>query len=168
MSIAPAAADRPFQRWRQPLLAALVTTALGGSAYFAGWAWPLMFPKPVFVAEAPAGCDLSASACTAVLDASRFIRAQVAPGTRQAGRPMRLLVETGGFTPAAMSVELTGKDMNMGLVTTGLLDTGGGTFAGDATLPVCVRGRMVWQATLIATAPEAVYRAVFHLGVGGS
>jgi hypothetical protein len=55
--------------------------------------------------------------------------------------------------------------MNMGLISAGLLDTGGGSFAGDVLLPVCVRQRMTWRARVTAGGPDGVHLATFEFEI---
>jgi len=56
--------------------------------------------------------------------------------------------------------------MNMGLIRHELIDSGGGSFAGDAILPVCVRRRMTWRAIVSARGADGRYRAAFDFEVG--
>jgi hypothetical protein len=51
--------------------------------------------------------------------------------------------------------------MNMGLIERPLLESVGGTFIGEVVLPVCIRRRMRWHATVTAEGPDGVSKARF-------
>lgn len=55
-----------------------------------------------------------------------------------------------------VSMDFTGAEMNMGLNRV-VLPAQGGAYRGEATLPLCVTGRMLWRATLtLDTGTETV------------
>jgi hypothetical protein len=58
-------------------------------------------------------------------------------------------VTTSGFAPGRVEVDFAGIEMNMGLNRPELAARGGGRFAGQVTLPVCITGAMDWQATVL-------------------
>ena len=62
--------------------------------------------------------------------------------------PVQILVVLRGLQPDKVEVDFLGVEMNMGLHRLPLSDVGGGRYAGETTLPVCVTGKMVWQATV--------------------
>lgn len=49
----------------------------------------------------------------------------------------------------------------MGLIERPLLESGGGTFIGEVVLPVCIRRRMRWHATVTAEGPGGVSKTRF-------
>ncbi len=151
--------------WQAPLLGVILIAILGGAAYLLSLSWPLLFPKPVFRATAPAECDLRASACTAAFDESRFIRLDLEPKTLRATRPLSVAIETAGFPVDTVSIEFSGVNMDMGLIKNELVDIGVGSFAGETILPVCVRRQMSWQAMVTATGPDNVHQATFGFEV---
>ncbi len=165
MSTAPAAIGRTRPLLRLLLLGAAMAMSLGGMAYLASWSWPMLFPAPLYVTVAPTGCDLHSGPCTAVFDGDRFIRLEMEPKTLLANQPLRVLVDTAGFAAEEASVEFTGIAMNMGVITAEMLDTGGGSFAGDAILPVCVRRSMAWRARVTAIGPDGIHRATFDFEI---
>ena len=151
--------------WRNALTGGAVALVLGSLAYLLMRSWPLLFPPQLFIATAPPGCDLHAGPCAAAFDATRFIRLAIEPKAVVPNEPLRLLVDTAGFNAASVDVEFRGVDMNMGLIRNELMDTGGGSFTGDAVLPVCVRRRMSWQAIAVAQGDDAVHQATFYFEV---
>lgn len=149
----------------QTLLGIAAAALLGGLAYLLALSWPLLFPPPVFESRAADGCDLLVGACTASFDDTRFIRLSIEPESLQPNKPLQLLVDTAGFRTEEVAVEFSGIDMNMGLIRNKLLDSGGGSFSGNAVLPVCVRQRMAWRAIVTAGGPDGVHRASFDFEV---
>jgi len=152
--------------WRGGLVGVALALLLGGLAYLVAARWTALFPPPVFAATAAPGCALSSGPCAATFDATRFIRLQTEPRMPLANEPLRVLVDTAGFRADSATITLSGIDMNMGLVHGDLLDSGRGSFAGEVTLPACVRRRMTWRATVTAHGADGVYRAAFELEVG--
>jgi hypothetical protein len=165
MSMPPAAIARPWPLRRLVLTGAGMAVVLGGLTYLVSWSWPLLFPRPLFITSAPADCDLHSGPCTAVFGSDRFMRLEMEPKTLVATQPFRVRVDTAGFAAEDVSVEFSGTTMNMGVITANILDTGGGSFAGDAILPVCVRRRMTWRAIVTAIGPDGIYRASFDFEI---
>ena len=165
MNTRPAAIERSGPWRRLVLTGAAMAMVLGGLAYIASRSWPLLFPTPLYSTIAPTACDLHRGPCTATFGNDRFIRLELEPKTLLAAHPLRVLVDTDGFRAEGVSVEFSGTTMNMGLISAEILDTGGGTFAGDTILPVCVRRRMTWQARVTASGPDGIHRATFDFEI---
>lgn len=166
MSASHAMPGRSATGYRRALAVLGVAAALGGAAYLLASAWQALTVQPQSSADADAGCDLNAGPCAVSFDEARFIRLEIAPRPVPATQPLRLLIDTGGIAADEVRVEFSGVDMNMGLLSVPLLDVGGGSFAGDATLPVCVRRRMTWRATVIAEGEQGIHRAGFVFDAG--
>src|SRR5574343_53364 len=66
-----------------------------------------------------------------------------APLTFTLSPPERIL-----HTPAAAWVDLTGDDMDMGLIRISLQQNADGSWTGTGSIPVCVTGTMRWRARL--------------------
>lgn len=150
---------------RQTLIGVGMAIALGALAYLAAWGWSQLFPAPVFTAAAPSGCELHAGPCSATFGSGRSIELELEPKTLPANQPLRILVDAGGLPADRASVEFSGIDMNMGLISASLLNTGDGTFSGDVILPVCVRRAMAWQATVVTKGTAGTHRATFRFEV---
>jgi hypothetical protein len=58
-------------------------------------------------------------------------------------------VEIDGMAAEKVSVDFAGVSMNMGFNRPALERTTSWRFSGQAILPVCVTGRMTWQATVL-------------------
>ena len=141
---------------------ALVVVSLAGLGFATAVGWNLLFPAPVFQAQMDASCSLHAGPCRARFSDGSTISLTITPQTPAANQPLRLTVETSGQQPDEVSVALQGRTMNMGLIRTPLLDTGHGAFTGDTTLPMCVRDRMNWTATVVSAGTRGRYRAGFN------
>ena len=70
-----------------------------------------------------------------------------------------------GRQPVGVEVSFQGVDMNMGLHRLPLA-AAGGRFVGETTLPVCVTGRMVWQATVMLETGRANVTVPFRFVSG--
>ena len=146
-----------------PVLAGiLVAVSLGGLAYATSVGWDVLFPQSVFEAYVDSSCDLQTGPCSAHFGDGSSLTLSISPPTPAANQPLRLTVEAGGHTPDQVDVELQGRHMNMGLIRSPLLDIGHGLFAGDTTLPMCVRKSMTWTATVVSEGPAGHYRAGFE------
>ncbi|MCB1725156.1 MAG: hypothetical protein KDJ39_15835 [Gammaproteobacteria bacterium] len=153
----------PGRSPRPPALA--VALLLGAIAYLVSAAWPLLFPHRQYLASPAPDCDVGSGACTATFDDTRYIRLAQRTAGPLADTALPLLIETGGMSTTHVAIEFSGSGMDMGLVRRELTDVGDGSFAGDVTLPVCIRRHMTWQAIVVADTADAEYRARFRLGV---
>lgn len=110
---------------------------------------PLLMPQADAVAEADPGCDLHAGACAAALPGGGRLRFALTPRPIAAAAPLQASVEIEGATASRVAIDFAGIDMNMGYYRPTLAPAGAGRFSGAAMLPVCVTGRMAWQATVL-------------------
>ena len=113
---------------------------------------PLLLPKADVTVQPDPACDLQARACLATLPSGGTV--ELAMGTRPIPlvKPFAVEVRTSGFTPSRVEVDFAGIDMNMGFNRPQLEARGDGRHVGEATLPVCITGRMDWQATVLVEA----------------
>lgn len=148
-----------------PLFGIGLALLFGAASYLLAISWPLLFPRAEFHAEPAPQCDLATDACAAAFDAQRFIRLKMRPQDYSPSSALPVVVDTAGFAVDTLSIEFSGVDMNMGLIRHELVDTGGGSFAGDVVLPVCVRRQMRWRAIVNAAGADGVHRATFTFDV---
>jgi hypothetical protein len=80
--------------------------------------------------------------------------------------PIRVSVSIAGLPAGRVEVEFQGVDMNMGLHRLPLVSAGSGRFSGETTLPVCVTGQMVWQATILIEADRKNISVPFRFESG--
>lgn len=118
---------------------------------------PMLLPKADVTVQPDAACDLNRSPCSAVLPGGGKLTLVLSPRPIPMVKPFKVEVRFEGFAAERVEVDFSGVDMNMGLNRPVLANVGNGVFAGEGTLPVCVTGRMAWQATLlIETAKERI------------
>lgn len=110
---------------------------------------PLLMPKADITTNPDPGCDLHQAACTAPLPAGGKVTFALTPRPIPVTTPLEMRVDLDGIAADKVSVDFAGVSMNMGFNRPALTAAGGGHFAGQATLPVCVTGRMTWQATVL-------------------
>lgn len=110
---------------------------------------PLLLPRAdVSVSPLP-GCDLQAGPCEARLPEGGVVRLTLSPRPIPVTAPLDLLVEMQGMAASRVEVDFAGVTMNMGFNRPRLVSAGDGRFQGQTQLPVCVTGRMTWQATVL-------------------
>jgi hypothetical protein len=67
-----------------------------------------------------------------------------------------------GLTARQVEIDFSGVTMNMGYNRQPLLAETPDRYAGDATIPVCVTGRMQWLATLMVETDRQRIAVPFH------
>lgn len=110
---------------------------------------PLLLPRADVTAVPDAGCDLRRQACAVMLPDGARIELSIAPRPIPILAPLRVEVAVTGLKAARVEVDFAGESMNMGYNRSKLAVTTPGRYSGEASLPVCVSGRMAWVATLI-------------------
>lgn len=131
------------------ILLALALIAVVGYKYS-----PLLLPKADLTLTPIAGCDLNQRACRAELPGGGVIELAIEPRPIPVVKPMQVTVAVSGLAPAGVEIDFAGVSMNMGYNRVALDAAGDGRFAGEATIPVCVTGRMAWRATLMLETPS--------------
>lgn len=96
-----------------------------------------------------AGCDLNAQACAAELPGGGRIALSITPRPIPVVKPLRINANLSGIAADKLEIDFAGVSMDMGYQRQLLVADGHGGFSGEAMLPVCVTGRMTWQATLL-------------------
>lgn len=110
---------------------------------------PLLLPKADVTVSPAAGCDLHSGACSVTLpDGGRLVFA-LTPRPIPVTALLDMVVELDGLQADQVAVDFAGVNMNMGFNRSDLAPNGPGRFVGQTTLPVCVTGRMTWQATVL-------------------
>lgn len=110
---------------------------------------PLLLTKADLTIEPIAGCDLNKQACAADLPGGARLDLAITPRPVPVVKPLLVSVRVRGMVADKVEIDFTGLSMNMGYNRKNLVADGQGGFGGEAMLPVCISGRMVWQATLI-------------------
>lgn len=110
----------------------------------AGYLW---LPRADLALPLVEGCRLDRQACSAALPGAGKVELALEPRPVPTSAPVRIVVTVEHAQPSAVAVRFEGVDMNMGLHRVPL-QARDGRHVGETTLPVCVTGRMVWQATV--------------------
>lgn len=107
-------------------------------------------------------CNLKAGGCETLLKAGGRVKFQIAPNTIPLLKPLDLEVQVSGLEVGKVEVDFAGVDMNMGFNRNRLSASGAGRYTGQATLPVCVRKRMDWEAKVMLYTDEALITVPFR------
>lgn len=110
-----------------------------------GYLWLPKADVPLPLVE---NCRLDQQACASDLPGGGRIGISIEPRPIPTAQPFSLSIDLAGIQPDRVEVDFTGVGMNMGVTRLRLEAAGGGRYAGQVTLPVCVTGSMVWQATV--------------------
>jgi len=110
---------------------------------------PLLLPQADMTLQPAPGCNLHEKACAATLPEGGTVRLAVTPRPIPVTTPLEIVVELDGLPADRVSVDFAGVSMAMGFNRPVLVAAGAQRFVGQATLPVCVSGRMEWQATVL-------------------
>lgn len=110
---------------------------------------PLLLPKADVTVQPEAACDLHRGPCAVRLPDGGRVELSTDARPIPMVKPFKVQVAVSGLNPSRVEVDFAGIDMDMGLNRPALADQGGGRYAADASLPVCVTGRMDWQATVL-------------------
>ena len=110
---------------------------------------PMLLPHTDLSVAPDAACDLQQAPCRVALPGGGAIVADVSLRPIPLVRPFSFELQVEGVAVDAVEVDFSGMDMSMGFNRPLLKALGNGRFSADVTLPVCVTGRMLWQATVL-------------------
>ena len=115
-----------------------------------------------------AGCDLNAQTCAAELPGGGRIALSITPRPIPVVKPLRIGVNLSGIAADKLAIDFAGVSMDMGYQRQQLVADGHGGFSGEAMLPVCVTGRMTWQATLLIDSGRQRFAVPFRFAAPGA
>jgi hypothetical protein len=127
---------------------------------------PLLMPKADLSILPEAGCNLEKSSCSAALPDGGRIHLSLSPSPIPVSSPLDMTVEVSGLEADKVEIDFAGVSMNMGFNRPILAAAGPGRFAGRTTLPVCVTGRMEWQATVLVESGSRRIAVPFRFEAG--
>ena len=127
---------------------------------------PLLLPKADVTVNPDPGCNLQLGPCGAPLPDGGRLRLSLTPRPIPVTEPLALVVEVEGPAADKVTVDFAGVSMNMGFNRPTLGPAGPGRFAGQAVLPVCVTGRMTWQATVLVESGSRRIAIPFRFDAG--
>lgn len=138
------------------ILAMLAVAALG----------VLWLPRADVLVPLVEGCRLDRQACAAMLPGGGRLEVTLEPRPVTASGPLRVIVTVSGLRPEQVGVDFRGVEMNMGLHHLVLEEAGAGRYAAETALPVCVTGKMMWQATVLIAAERKNISVPFRFESG--
>jgi hypothetical protein len=132
---------------RPRLSTVVMVLLLAGLAGLGAWLAPRLRTAADVVLPI-AACDPGLQECRVALPDGRTLGFTIAPRPIVPLRPLELTVLLDGPAPQEVRLDLNGADMEMGLSRAMLHAEAPGRYVGRTSLPLCVTGRMRWQATL--------------------
>lgn len=134
-----------------------------GAIAVAGYQFsPLLLPKADLTVTPETGCDLNRQGCRVVLPEGATLELDISPHPIPVVRPLKVAATINGVAARKVEIDFAGATMNMGYNRVTLLPGDAGRYLGDATLPVCVTGRMEWVATLLIETNRRHIAVPFH------
>lgn len=129
------------------LLDAAILLALAVLAV-AGYKLAPLFNPKTDIALPLSNCNLGKQACVVTLPDGGQLEFSIEPRPILALKPLQLQATIKGATVKKVEVDFVGTDMKMGY-NRPQLEGGNGRFNGQANLPVCITGKMEWDATVL-------------------
>lgn len=145
------------------MLILLALVALGAAGYVLA---PLLTPR-TDVTLPMSNCDLGQTACMISLPDGGQVEVAIDPHPILALKPLNLLAIATGTEVRQIEIDFTGVDMKMGYNRPKLEPLGEGRFAGQASLPVCITGKMPWEATVLIGTRRSIIAAPFRFEAEG-
>lgn len=127
---------------------------------------PLLLPKSDLTLTGDPACDLQRTACRVVLPDGGSLELDVDQRPIPLVKPFTPKVTIQGASARQVEIDFAGVDMNMGFNRPQLAERDAGVFMGEAMLPVCVTGRMTWQATVLVDAGRQRLAVPFRFVTG--
>jgi hypothetical protein len=135
---------------RRPLLVDLTIIAVLAAIAVVGYRFsPLLLPKADLTLAPAPGCNLHREPCRVELPGGGTIELSITPRPIPVVRPLQVEATLTNLAADKVEVDFAGATMNMGYNRVPLQLSQPGRYTGQATLPVCVTGRMEWRATLM-------------------
>ncbi len=91
-------------------------------------------------------CDLRKGSCISELPDGGKVSFSISPKDIPIMRPLKLDVLTAGVDVSNVNIELHSIGMNMGNKGSKLKATATNQYEGEATIPLCIRSKMDWEA----------------------
>jgi hypothetical protein len=144
------------------LLAAVALLVLIIAATLGFKYWKMAHPEQTITAQVDTSCDLHLGACAASLPDGGRIELEITPRPIPLLRPLEIRAKITGMDARKVEIDFSGVSMNMGFNRPVLAASGEQVFTGQATLPVCITGRMEWQASVMVNTGQAQIVAPFR------
>lgn len=126
---------------------------------------PLFNPK-TDIALPMSACDLASQSCVATLPDGGQLEFSIEPRPIPSLKPLKLQATLKGSEARKIEVDFAGTDMKMGY-NRPVLELSNGRFSGQANLPVCITGKMSWDATVLVETTKALVAIPFRFEAVG-
>ena len=110
---------------------------------------PMLLPKADVTVMPDPGCSLHRGACKASLQDGGSIELSSSVQPIPMVKPFQVQVLLQGIAAQRVAVDFAGIGMSMGLNRPELVSQGNGRYVAEVSLPVCITGGMLWQATVL-------------------
>jgi hypothetical protein len=121
---------------------------------------PILNPK-TDISLPLSSCDLTKQACMVTLPDGGQLEFSIEPRPIPSLKPLKLQATIKGSKVQKIEVDLVGTDMKMGFNRPELQGSNG-QFTGQASLPVCITGKMEWDATVLLKTENAAIAIPFR------
>ncbi|MCX8145068.1 MAG: hypothetical protein N3C59_01885 [Azovibrio sp.] len=111
-------------------------------------------------------CDLNRGPCALDLPGGGRLQVEITPRPIPVLQPLALQVSLAGRAAKTVRLDFSGVDMDMGFNQVSLRPLGGGRFAGQGNLPICITGAMRWQAAVLIETDSGSLSVPFHFMSG--
>lgn len=141
---------RPSQARKARILVDTSIVLLLILVVWAGYKYaPRLLPKTDFALTPAAGCNLNWQSCSVDNPDGGRIELNISPHPIPLAKTLNVSTRVTGLVANRIEIDLSGENMNMGYNRWPLKSDGSGNYLGEATIPICITGRMTWRATLI-------------------
>lgn len=145
------------------MLILLALIALGTAGYMLA---PLLTPRTDVILPV-SDCDLGKTPCSIALPDGGQVEVAIDPHPILALKPLKLSAVVRDADVRKIEIDFAGVEMKMGFNRPLLEKQGEGRFVGQASLPVCITGKMPWEATVLIESGRSVIAAPFRFEAEG-
>lgn len=118
-------------------------------------------PDIAAIAALDKSCDLRKGSCRSELPQGGKLTFSINPNNIPVLKPLVLNVTIEGVSVSKVEVDFVGVDMDMGYNRSTMDKIDNRHFTGTAVIPVCVRSRMDWKASVLLSTDHGLIMAPF-------
>lgn len=131
----------------------------------AGFVWALVEKDDKAINfQVKHSCNLHTGPCQAVADSGETVEFSIIPTEIPLLKPLDLTVRLHSLKAEAVNIVFTGVDVDMGRIVYSLQSTDGIIYTGRASLSVCSRQKMTWQALVTIKTKNSEIGIPFRFG----
>lgn len=141
-------------------LIGLLLAAIAGYALYK--VQPLLNPAVLAQAPVDVSCNLREQPCSVEFNDGTRVWLSLEPRYLPPLKPLAVEIRVEGRETSGAELDLVGLNMKMGYNRPAIPQAGPNLYRGTLTIPVCVRERMDWEATILLRTPEGLLAAPFR------